>query len=326
MKNIVNLIIIIALSISCSKKDDLVTLNSIKSQLKVNNDFRSYLSLEYLRFSNKLKKEGDIQNSEYFAKKGLKISNGLQIIPENPLKWNADEAQIKLMIMMQKRLDDLMQNNALVNNIPIQLAHLTYLYDCWIAKESKSIHISDELARCRVRFTRLISEIEYYQNDLRKDRTKPVINKRPVFQHFKILFDYNSSDFNQKALSEMLKILTHLSTIDKNYRILLVGNTDKSGGKIYNKLLSLKRINTVKSQLIKNGLSKEIISYRAFGEDYPEIITSDGIKKQENRSVDVFIVIGENIKNFNKYEVPYIRNQIYKNNILKKKAITNIES
>lgn len=326
MKNIVNLIIILVLLISCSKKDDLITLNSIKSQLKLNDNFRSYLSLEYLRFSSKLRKEGDIENSKYFAKKGLNIANGLQIIPENPLKWDADKAQIKLMIMMQKRLHDITQNNILIKNIPIQLAHLAYLYDCWIVKESKSIHISDELARCRVRFTRLISEIEYYQNDLKKDRTKPVVNKEPVFQHYKILFDYNSSDFNQKALSEMLKILTNLSTIDKNYRILLVGNTDRSGSKIYNKLLSLKRINTVKTQLIKNGLSEEIISYRAFGEDYPEIITSDGVKKQDNRSVDVFIVIGEDIKNFSKYEVPYIRNQIYKNNILKKKAITNIES
>lgn len=326
MKNIVKFVIIFLFITSCSKKDDLYILSAKTSQLKVQKDYRSYLGLEYYEFSKKFRLEGDIENSKYFASKGLNIINNKEIIPENPIKWEADKSQIKLMIMMQKRLDDLMQNPNLVQLIPIQLAHLNYLYDCWISRESKSIHISDELARCRVRFSKLISEIEYYQNDLKKDKTKPIKQVEPIFKHFKLYFDYNSHQFNQNALSQLLDFTKFIESLDSNYKILLVGNTDRSGSQIYNKLLSLKRVNAVKKQLIRNGITKDFISYRAFGEQYPDIVTDDGIKKQENRSVDIFILISDIYENFNDFDVLQIKNKIYRNNIINKKALTNIES
>ena len=72
------------LLISC--KNYLPILASKESELKIKGDYDSYLALEYLVFSNKLEKIKDNKSANHFAKKALKISQGKEYVPENPLK------------------------------------------------------------------------------------------------------------------------------------------------------------------------------------------------------------------------------------------------
>lgn len=315
---IIFLIQIVFLS-SCASKTYFEQLSQKESDLKYKADFRSYLGLEYLDFARNLKSVGDEEVAEYFANKGFNIINYGDIISENPIKWDADQAQIELMIMMQKRLEDLVINSQLQRNIPIQLAHLTFLYDCWISRESKSIYIADELARCRVRYTKLLNEIEYYLNDLRRDKTQIVVIEEPDFKMYRILFDFNSYKLNDKATKDLFDTIEFIKNIDNNYRILLVGNTDRSGSFLYNKSLSIKRINTVENYLVKNGVPKDFIETRALGEEFPDILTVDGKKRQANRSVEIYILTGQGHDSFKEYPVPFIRNFIYQKEIKKER-------
>lgn len=302
---------------SCASKTFFDQLSQKESDLKYKADFRSYLGLEYLDFARNLMSVGDEEVAEYFSNKGYNIINYGDIISENPIKWDADQAQIELMIMMQKRLEDLIVNSQLQRNIPIQLAHLTFLYDCWISRESKSIYIADELARCRVRFTKLLNEIEYYLTDLRRDKTQQVIIEKPDFELFRILFDFNSYKLNDMSNKKLFDSIEFIKKINNNYRILLVGNADRSGNVLYNKSLSIKRINTVKNYLIKNGIPNDFIETKALGEEFPDILTVDGKKKQANRSVEIYVLIGKGQESFDKYPVPFIKNFVYQKEIKK---------
>jgi len=199
--------------------------------------------------------------------------------------------------------------------LPIQLAHLTYLYDCWISRESKAVFRSDELAQCRVRFSKLLDEVEQYSDERVKDRQLKVEIIEPKFEQFEIFFDFNNSKFNNKANKDLLILLKYLSCLYGDYRILLVGNADRVGNEIYNQQISYKRAEMVKNYLTKNGVAENMIELRSVGEDFPDILTKDGTQQQDNRIVRIYVLRGA--KSFKNFPLPLIENFVYRESLLK---------
>lgn len=329
IKNCKNYLILLLFftNFNCVLKNNFEVLSEFEPHLIYKGDYTSYLGLEYLGFARKIR-EVDIHDeaSEYFSEKGLAIISGSLIIPENPLDWDADPAQIQLMILMQNRLEELISKDSLKKSIPIQLAHLVYLYDCWISKESKPVFIADELARCRVRFTKLLNEIEYYVKNLNKDKTKPVKIIEPKFEVFKIYFDTDSSKLNDKAFKDLYQALAYIESLNKGFRLLLAGNADRSGNSNYNKNLSLNRVLTVKKYLTKSGISEDFIKTKALGEEFPEIITKNNKSSQSNRLVEIYVIQGLSDDSINDLPIPLIKNHIYKEEIEKARKKMGLES
>lgn len=304
---------------SCAPKiTNLQLLSSQESALRTRGNYQSYLALEYLTFSRKLLSVNDKKTSEYFAQKGRAVAMGQMAIPENPIRWKADGSQIESMVLMQKRLESVLAAPQIKFHLPIQTAHLTYLYDCWIARESTAIFRADELGQCRVRFTKLIDEIENYIDDLQKDKTPKIVVKEPEFERFEILFDFNLAKFNSSDNRDFVAVLKHLKNLNGNYRILLVGNADRVGLELYNEGLALQRAVTVKNYLIKNGVPENFIEMRSIGEDFPDIITKNGEQNQLNRSVGIYILKGYG--NFSAYPLPLLENIVYREEVKKARS------
>ncbi len=280
--------------------------------LRSRGTYESYLALEYLQFSRNLASGKNQKDAQHFLNKSSEVGLGKEVVPENPIAWGADPAQIEELVAMQKRLE-LVSTPQMQNRLPIQMAHLTYLYDCWAAKESKPIFRSSELAKCRGRFYKLLEEVEFYIDDLKQDHEPSSVIVEPQFQRFEILFDLDLNKFNDKANKDFLKILQYLMTMNGDYRLLLVGNADRSGKELRNQNLALKRVETVKNYLIKNGVTEDLIEVRTFGEDFPDIITKKGEQEQSNRSVGIYVLKGA--KSFDKIPLPLIENFIYREGI-----------
>lgn len=289
-------------------------LGGKESSLKAQGKYQSYLALEYLQFSRYLASIGEARTARFFGKKGLDVSNGIMTYPENPIKWNADPQQRENLVFMQKRLEILLNQDRMRTYLPIQMAHLTYLYDCWAARESGPAFVADDLAKCRVRFTRLLEEIERYADDFEKDKQSQVKITEPKIKHFEIIFDLDSAIFNDRANSDIFKVLKHLKTLNGKYRILLVGNADRTGGIIHNQSLAATRANVVKDALIKNGVFKHLLEIRSFGEDFPDILTRDGTQQISNRTVGVYVVEGYVDITF--LPLPLIENMVYRDEII----------
>src|SRR3989338_3097194 len=282
--------------------------------LKTKGGYKSYLALEYLSFSRRLLVVKHKNASDYFAKKGLKIAAGEEFVPENPMGWKADLGQMEEMILMQKRLENILHSNSHVTfYLPIQTAHLSYLYDCWISRESKVIFRNSELAECRERFVKLLDEIEHYIVYLKKDKTPKVEIKEPEFERFEILFDFNNFKLNDRASKELVKILKYLKTLNGDFRILLVGNADRAGLELYNQNIALDRADVIKNYLIKNGVAKDLVELRSVGEDFPDIITKDGMQQQVNRTVGIYFLNGQG--SFSSYPLPLLENIVYREEI-----------
>lgn len=280
--------------------------------LRSQGTFNAYLALEYLDFSRNLAAGKNKKDAEYFLEKSKRSAEDGVVIPENPIDWKADPAQLEELIAMQKRLDDV-STPMMQTQLPIQMAHLTYLYDCWAAKESKSIFKGSELAKCRARFYKLLEEIEYYVEDRKKDLQPATTITEVDFKRFEIFFDLNSFKLNTNAEKDFQEILKHLLSLKGDYRLLLVGSADRTGKELLNQNLALKRVEIVKGYLTKNGITDDLIDIRFFGEDFPDIITAKGVQEQGNRSVGIYVVKGA--KSFDAFPLPLIENFVYREGI-----------
>ena len=67
------------------------------------------------------------------------------------------------------------------------------------------------------------------------------------------------------------------------------GHTDKSGPDSYNMALSLRRANTVKDALVREGVPATAISVIGKGETQPLVQTADGVREPQNRRVEIVI-------------------------------------
>jgi len=295
-------------------KTNLHQLATQENKLKINRYFSSYLALEYLEYSRSLSSNSNWWHSEYFAKKGLNVANGRQVIPESPISWRVDPLELEDAITAQKRMEDV-STYEIKKLLPVQLAHLTFLYDCWISKESKPVFRMGEMSRCKVRFYKLLDEIERYIEDMKRDRKPKTIIHEDEFERFEIVFDFDKFNFTDKANKKLIEILKYLAELNGDYRILLVGNADRVGKDLYNDSLALKRVGTVKNYLIKNGVAQDMIGVRSFGENFPDIITKNSVQHQLNRTVGVYILKG--IGRFENYPVPLVENYVYKKDVIR---------
>jgi outer membrane protein OmpA-like peptidoglycan-associated protein len=309
------LFIIFSFLFACNKVTYLQLLSKQEQQLKSMPRYNNYLALEYLTFARQLLRVGDKKNSEYFAKKGRESALGVHLEPENPLIWKADSAQMKEMILMQKRLEDVLNASQIKTQLPIQASHLTYLYDCWIARHSTQIFLGNDLGQCRVRFAKLLLEIENYIDESKKDRTEKTKLIEPDFERFELLFDLGLYKLNKKAQKDLIEFLNYIKTLEGNYRILVVGNADRTGSELYNKGLALKRANIVINYLTKSGIHGDVIEVRAVGEDFPDIITRDDFSNANNRNVSLYVLKG--LGSFDAYPLPLLENIVYKKEVEK---------
>jgi outer membrane protein OmpA-like peptidoglycan-associated protein len=69
--------------------------------------------------------------------------------------------------------------------------------------------------------------------------------------------------------------------------VKLVGHADRSGSDNYNQALSLRRANTVKSALVREGVSESTIAVDGRGESEPLVPTADGVREPQNRRVNI---------------------------------------
>lgn len=312
--------LILALQISCAhKSSDSELLAQREPALRFRIDYNSYLALEYLQYSRNLLEQGMTKESDYFAIKGLRASNNYEIFPEVPEAWGLNPARVGEVVEARARLE-LLSTPQMKQNMPIQLAHLMMLHDCWLSNEQKDWNLSG-LLKCKARFLKLADEMEGVARDWKqKPKEEPVVvQKEPELKKFEIFFDTNKYKLNSDANMAFLDLIDYLESLNGDFRILLTGNSDRQGGEIYNEVLSRKRVLVIKNLLMKNGVPADLIEIGSTGENNSQIITEDSQKSRYNRLVRIYVLKGHD--SIVEIPLPLIDNYIYKKEIegLKKK-------
>jgi len=105
---------------------------------------------------------------------------------------------------------------------------------------------------------------------------------------FMVFFDWDRSNLSAQALNTIKQAAGQYKT-KGSARVTATGHTDKSGPEAYNMALSLRRANTVKDALVREGVPATAISVVGRGETQPLVQTADGVREPQNRRVEIVI-------------------------------------
>jgi outer membrane protein OmpA-like peptidoglycan-associated protein len=110
----------------------------------------------------------------------------------------------------------------------------------------------------------------------------------PQTTSFMVFFDWDRSNLSQQALQTIQQAANAYRT-KGSARITATGHTDRSGPENYNMALSLRRANTVKDALVRDGVPASAITVIGKGESQPLVQTADGVREPQNRRVEIVI-------------------------------------
>ncbi len=103
---------------------------------------------------------------------------------------------------------------------------------------------------------------------------------------FMVFFDWDRSNLSQQAVQTIGQAAAAFKSRG-SARITATGHTDTSGPESYNMALSLRRANSVKAELVRQGVPADAIAVVGRGESQPLVATGDGVREPQNRRVEI---------------------------------------
>ena len=99
-----------------------------------------------------------------------------------------------------------------------------------------------------------------------------------------LYFEYDVGTNQQSVDLTRISDVIQQCNVDQ---ISVTGHTDSSGNAAYNQSLSLKRANTIASQISSAGFDINRITTRGAGENELAVLTGDGVKEALNRRAEI---------------------------------------
>lgn len=103
-----------------------------------------------------------------------------------------------------------------------------------------------------------------------------------------VLFDSGKSNLRGGAASNLGKLADFLNRYEDRM-VVIEGHTDSVGGEDFNLSLSQRRADSVKSYLVKEGISPGRVATHGRGEEFPVSGNDSPAGRQQNRRVEVII-------------------------------------
>jgi len=103
-----------------------------------------------------------------------------------------------------------------------------------------------------------------------------------------VFFDWDRADLTARA-RQIIGEAAQASTRVQVTRIEVNGYTDLSGTARYNQGLSVRRANAVAAELVRDGVPRNEIVARGFGESNPLVPTAQGVREPQNRRVEIIL-------------------------------------
>ncbi len=149
-------------------------------------------------------------------------------------------------------------------------------YDCWVEQQQENFQ-PDDIAYCRDGFYKNVQLI-----------SAPMAAETPEVQSLQAdaLFDFDRAVLKDQYKPELDAIAQQLVG-DTTTQVLVWGFTDTAGPAGYNQGLSERRAEAVADYLESQGVTRDRMSLRGFGETNLAVQTPDGTPNAQNRRVEV---------------------------------------
>lgn len=251
-------------------------LDELKATTPTGTTFDQALSQEYKAFAESERIQYDWMSSQYFAKKGLKASQGERVAPESLSDWRLNDKEAHAELATQRERLNRILNSSAPQKLPVLTATAQVKFDCWVEQEDEGWQ-EDDIVACRTDFMAAAHEIE---NRLARAPAAAMSNVQNLF------FDFNDAKLPTEARMLIPEIAEAIR--GAGYPVVtVIGHTDSVGSSVYNLALSERRAQSVKRALVAAGVPAEKIVVRAEGKAAPLVTTVDGAREPQNRRVEI---------------------------------------
>ena len=249
-------------------------------------EFNQVLTWRYLDYAEEKARRHAWMDSARFADKGLLAAYDNEVGPEELSGYALPADKLP---QLQKARESLL--NALIDKNrkerPAVAADALFYFDCWVNEQSKETVNENDAAYCRSRFHDRIAELgdTSYEKVLRE---QGLLGPPVDTTSYIVFFEWGQSTVSEaggKVIDEVIKTLEP----QEKYEVILNGHSDTAGDAKYNLQLSKRRADAVQAKLVAGGVREDAISVFAFGESDPPVKTGDGVKKDANRRVEIFL-------------------------------------
>jgi OmpA-OmpF porin, OOP family len=242
------------------------------------NPFNQALAHDYADFADALiNRDGQRDDSDYFARKSLAAGRSQVVPPENVgnweivTPWDAKEGYSQILNAARARLVKVLDAGAREHQ-PAFAARTQVDFDCWVEHMEKSWWTA-MTGPCHNEFFANLARLE---------------GQPMAAQEYRVYFEFNKSNLTPDAL-RILRQVTERAKADPKMRLLLVGHADRAGSDTYNVGLSHRRADAVRAQLHRDGVASGQLDERWVGERQPLVPTPDGVREPRNRVVVITI-------------------------------------
>ena len=103
-----------------------------------------------------------------------------------------------------------------------------------------------------------------------------------------VFFDWDRADLTSRA-RQVVAEAARATTRTEVTRIEVNGYTDTSGAASYNQGLSVRRAQTVANELVRDGVPRQAIGIRGYGQTHLLVPTANGVREPQNRRVEIIL-------------------------------------
>ncbi|SDK64495.1 WD40-like Beta Propeller Repeat [Catalinimonas alkaloidigena] len=131
-------------------------------------------------------------------------------------------------------------------------------------------------------------------NEIEQNLYLVPVEKGATFTFNNIWFDFDKAVLKDMSMSELRRVTNFLNE-NPSVKIEISGHTDYIGSDAYNKALSQRRAEAVYSYLVKNGIAKDRLTAKGYGEERPTASNETEEGRAQNRRVEFSILEMENL-------------------------------
>lgn len=265
-------------------------LNEAKA---VGSPFTQALSSEYRDYANREQNvEFDYADALHFARKGLAASAGEVVLPEPVSDWNLKPEHVEELSAARAQLVIALDRGAREAN-PQKAAVAQARFDCWIEQQEENWQNPDIIS-CKKQFNDALNELGGAVAPPAPEEMMAPVSAAPApagqmapeDAKYLVFFDFNASKVDAGGASVLDSVAAEIKK--QNIKsVNVVGYTDTSGSKKYNKRLSAKRANSVRDALVARGIDANLLMIDSKGEENLMVPTADEVREPANRRAEI---------------------------------------
>lgn len=250
--------------------------------------FQRALHAEYTDLALAESQRYDWQHASYFARKAEAAARGQVVTPETPGIWGVPPGERQQIEDARVRLTGVLDDPQSRRFAPGLMARAQASLDCWVEEAAEGR--SSDVGLCRDRWRLAMAELELLLRPLAVEpAAAPEIASlasdpiRPE-RHYEVFFEKGQAAADD-LITHLVADVAEEAVGEGHQRIEVTGHTDRTGPRELNEKLSRRRAEVIADLLAQNGVPRDRIRLKAYGEAAPAVPTSDGVEQPLNRRV-----------------------------------------